>query len=319
MRLAAIAADYEAAIRYATERGDSIHGGPRAHEPIGFSVPGTEITKEWPRAIASEKLYDLGRESEAEKTLWHDGDLALDAQGKIRRGVFSTQPINDAWRRVEAHIDDWSNGDHRHPYVTVNDPDHLAALADEPTPPGHSLVSHVDADEFRDPNPDAEIEHEDVPDHKLGSHIANVIDRYVDEQHGMYWPVDMIGDHAHEVMMDQGHNNDLRELIHGVERQYPSLRSWARLGEGGTGDAETAIHELDAMISRLEAAYPGDDEESQSEHNTQLVNAQRIRDHFYDLRDEPERREKENRAEYKRLLAELRKIKPIVADPTDTD
>lgn len=316
MRLAAIAANYEAAIRYAAERSDSIHGSSRAHEPLGFDVPGTEITKEWPRAIASEKLYDLGREAEAEKTLWHEGDLVLDRGGKIRRGVFSTQPIEAAADHAQQHLEEWSGGR----YAPVEFHFNIPGTEEDPLDDGFTRVHHRFGHD-----PDAGEEAWDLEPHQIADHVASQIDDAHSAQSEDWYPQDDshvgLSQHDHQLLQ-----NYFRQ--HGVPRGYSVLPDWGRYGEGTVAHAHAAAEYMQSIVSRLEESEPHydpeDDEDGEGqrefdEHHEHLHDAKRLVDVFEALASDPERQWKEGRAEYQRRWRELRKTKPIVADPTDAD
>jgi hypothetical protein len=283
---------------------------PRGGEPIGFSVPGTDINPEFPRRIAADYLRENGREDEADLVQHHDGPVALKGNAVVK-GRYSPQPVLDAMRPLELHLDDWSGQGHRHPYIETDRGDHGDHF-DEPLPADHVHVASGEGDlDGNEPAPYADVEHDEVHYDDLADHIATIISDQAAQQHRHNWGPHTRDDEYH-VTMDSSANDDLDTLhqLHNLNR-YRSLSSWRRLGEGGVGDTDAAINELESIISRAEDNAPDEDEDDGS-HSQLITTAQRLISHFESLRDEPERLEKQNQDEFERLLADFRKTRPVV-------
>ena len=95
-------------IRYAAE------WEPRGHEPIGFHVPGTDITPEWPRNVAADYLRERSRDDEADAAQHHDGPLLLH-QGKVTKGRYDDTHLRDRMNQLNERLHYLSDGLHEPP------------------------------------------------------------------------------------------------------------------------------------------------------------------------------------------------------------
>ena len=191
----------------------------------------------------------------------HDGPLAVDKQGKVRRGVFSTEPVEQAEYAAQRHADDYSNGRYQWLHFAYGVPSPDGEESPEHIHVGHAGETGWGGDGGEPDEGDLDVW--EVAHHELGDHVATQLEDHLGDEVRRWHQRGDEPDHL--VTMDHSHSWRLANLISGVERQYPSLRSWLRLGEGGTGDAEAAIDELDGLVERLRTADPPDDEEGQIE------------------------------------------------------
>lgn len=299
-------------------------GGGRQHlemqtGPVGFPVraAGGHFPADAPRHIVSDALEDDGRAEEAHKMRYHPGPVAMDVAGKIRRGVMSHLPVERALNDLNTHLTEWSGGEHPHFEAEFNpenhgdyvDIDDGTPIRTSSPPPGHVRV-HLPHAGYLDGNP---VLHT-VPYDQLGRHIAASIEQHLDE--------DAFGPQA--TAEDIGISDEANQIpARNSHRRLNALLDGDALDDFQLGDAESqasahAEREEEAA-DQLSEANEGEDSDEEGHHRHLADLYRTVAFAINRHRNQMSEQHTRHGAHFDRLMDRLMTVRPVIADPDDTD